>query len=109
MAMENFAGPAVQATRYEYAYPKAGKLNYSILLMRNKQRKLVSADKMISHFRPMIGSKNAPERLLATPERLFTLHKSANEVASKPLTECRAIKSITIKNINIPIKLYATS
>ena len=78
---------------------------YSILRIKGKQRKLVKADKTISHFKPTSGSRNAPDKLLATPERLFMLHKSANDVASRPLTECRAIKSITIRNINIPKKL----
>ena len=88
-----------------YHFGITSKVGYSILLINGKQRKLVNADKIINHFKPINGSKNAPDKLLATPERLLMLHNSANEVASSPLMECRAIKSMTIKNINIPRKL----
>jgi hypothetical protein len=63
---------------------------------------------MINHFNPMIGNKNAPERLLETRAKLLILQRNAKEVASKPGVLFRAIKSMTIKNINIPIKLYNT-
>lgn len=80
-----------------------------ILLIKNRHKKLVNDDKTISHFNPIVGKRNAPERLLVTRARLLILHKSAKEVASRPLTEFLAIKSIIIKKINIPIRLYTTS
>ena len=82
---------------------------YSILLIKNKHRKLVNADKTISHFNPIKGNKNAPDKLLAVRDKLLILQSKAKEVASKPLRVLLAIKSITIKKINIPIRLYSTS
>ena len=55
-----------------------------------------------------MGNKKAPDRLLATNAKLLMLQRKANEVASNPGVVLRAIKSITIKKINIPIKLYIT-
>jgi len=69
---------------------------------------LIKADRIINHFSPVCGSRIAPEKLPATVEILFILHSKANEVASSPLIECLAIKSITIRNMNMPIKLYNT-
>ena len=73
--------------------------------MSGKQKKLVRADITISHFRPTTGNKIAPEKLLAVSAKLLMLHKSANDVASKPVTLLRAIKSRIIIKINIPKKL----
>ncbi len=79
------------------------------MLIKGRQRKLVRADKIISHLRPRMGKKNAPDKLLVTSARLLMLHRSAKEVASRPGTVFLAIKSITIIKINIPIRLYSTS
>ena len=78
---------------------------YSILLIRKRQRKLVKEDMMISHDNPILGSKKAPERLLVTRAKLLILHRRAKEVASKPFKVFLAIKSMTIRKINIPIRL----
>ncbi len=80
-------------------------LYYSILSIKNKHKKLVNADKTISHFNPTIGNKKAPDKLLVTRAKLLMLQSRAKEVASNPLTVFLAIKSITIKKINIPIRL----
>lgn len=77
----------------------------SILLIKGRHKKLVKADKTIRVFNPTRGSKNAPDRLLATIARLLTLQSRAKLVASRPLSVFCAIKSIIIRNINIPIKL----
>ena len=80
-----------------------------ILLINGRHRKLVNADKTISHLRPTIGKRNAPDKLLVTKARLLTLQRSAKDVASIPSVEFLAIKSISIRKINIPKKLYKTS
>ena len=59
----------------------------------------------MSHFKPTIGNKKAPDKLLVTRARLLILQRSAKEVASRPGTVFLAIKSMTIKKINIPIRL----
>ncbi len=82
---------------------------YSILLIKNRQRKLVKADKTINHCNPNFGSKKAPERLLVIRARLLTLQSKANDVASKPGRVLRAIKSMTIKKMNIPISVIRRS
>ena len=82
---------------------------YSILLIKGRQRKLVREDITMSHFRPIMGKKNAPDKLLVTSARLLKLQSRANEVASRPLIVLLAIKSMTIKKINIPIRLYSVS
>ncbi len=80
-----------------------------ILLIKNKHKKLVKADKAMSHFNPITGNKKAPDKLLVTRARLLILQSRANEVASRPLIVLLAIKSMTIKKINIPIRLYSVS
>jgi len=55
-----------------------------------------------------MGNKKAPDKLLAVKAKLLKLQSRAKEVASNPFTVLLAIKSITIKKINIPIKLYKT-
>lgn len=82
---------------------------YLILLIKNRHRKLVSDEITISHFRPSLGSKNAPDKLLAAKARLLKLHRSAKEVASRPFIVFLAIKSSSMIKINIPIKLYTIS
>jgi len=82
---------------------------YSILLIKGRQRKLVRAEIIISHLRPRMGKKKAPDKLLVTSARLLMLQRKAKEVASRPGTVFLAIKSMTIKKINIPIRLYITS
>ena len=82
---------------------------YSILLIKSRHKKLVNEDKTISHFNPIRGNKKAPDKLLVTRARLLMLHRSAKEVASNPEIVFLAIKSITIKKINIPMRLYSTS
>ena len=44
--------------------------------------------------------------MLAVRARLLILQSRAKDVASKPGAVLLAIKSMTIKKINIPIKLY---
>jgi hypothetical protein len=78
------------------------------LLINGKHRKLVSAEITINHFSPIRGNKIAPDRLLVTRARLLMLHRNAKEVASRPLSVFLAMKSITIKKINIPATLYTT-
>lgn len=78
---------------------------YLIFLISGRHKNEVNEDITISQLKPILGSKNAPERLLVTKARLLTLHRSAKEVASNPLSVLLAIKSITIKKINIPIRL----
>ncbi len=82
---------------------------YFIIGVKLEERKLVREDMIISHFRPTIGKRNAPDKLLVTKARLLKLQSNANEVASSPGMLFLAMKSIIIKKINIPIKLYATS
>lgn len=76
-----------------------------MLLIKKRHKKLVNADNTISHFNPIMGSKKAPDKLLVTNAKLLALHRNAKEVASRPLIELLAMKSMTIKKINIPIKL----
>ena len=79
------------------------------MLIKGRQRKLVRADRTMSHLRPIMGKKKAPDKLLVTRARLLKLQSRANEVASNPLIVLLAIKSMTIKKINIPIRLYSVS
>ena len=74
-------------------------------LIRGKHKKLVAAEIIINHFKPIIGSKKAPERLLEMRARLLMLQRNAKEVASKPDVLFLAIKSMTKRKINMPIKL----
>jgi hypothetical protein len=73
--------------------------------MRNRHRKLIREDRTISQLSPTKGSKNAPDKLLEMTARLLKLHRRAKEAASRPLMEFLAIKSSTIRNMNIPIRL----
>ena len=79
------------------------------MLIKGRQRKLVREDITMSHFRPIMGKKKARDKLLVTSARLLKLQSRAKEVASMPLVVFRAIKSMTIKKINIPMRLYTTS
>ena len=90
-------------------YPRQDPLSYSILLMSNKQRKLVNADKTINHFNPTRGNRNAPDKLVVTKAKLLMLHNNAKEDASSPLMDSRAIKSSNIIKINIPTRLKIIS
>ena len=78
-------------------------------MIKNRHKKLVSDEITISHLRPSLGSKSAPDKLLAVMARLLKLQSSAKEVASKPLAVFLAIRSSSIIKINIPRKPYMIS
>jgi hypothetical protein len=78
-------------------------------LINGKQRKLVKEERIINHFSPTTGSRNAPDKLLVTKAKLLIEHNKAKEVASSPFIELRAIKSISIRKINIPTRLKTIS
>jgi hypothetical protein len=73
--------------------------------MKKRHRKLVKLEIITSHFKPINGNKNAPDKLLATKDRLLTLQRKAKEVASRSLIVFLAIKSMTMIKMNIPIRL----